>query len=394
LVSITATTRTVNLADPNDPLSLTTQTDTAKVNGRTYTSVYDATSQTFTDTTPAGRQSTATIDTQGRLTRAQRAGLLPMSFGYDTQGRLASATQGSGIDARTTTFSYNNDGYLETLADPLARTMGFTYDAAGRITTQTLPDGRVIGYTYDANGNVASITPPGRPAHIYTYTPVDLNAAYIPPDVGAGANQTLYSYNADRQLELSTRPDGHTIDPGYDSAGRLKTLDFSRGQVVYGYDATTGNLSTITAPDGGILSYSYDGSLLTDTTWAGTVAGAVRRTYDNNLRVTSLIVDGNSITFQYDNDSLFMRVGDLVLTRDPQNGLLTGTTLGGVTDTRVYNGFGELTSYSAAYSGSALFAQQYTRDKLGRITDKIETIGGTTNTFTYGFDDAGRLKEV
>ena len=45
-------------------------------------------------------------------------------------------------------------------------------------------------------------------------------------------------------------------------------------------------------------------------------------------------------------------------------------------------------------SGNALFATKYTRDKLGRITQKTETIGGATNTFSYDYDLAGRLKEV
>jgi RHS repeat-associated protein len=36
----------------------------------------------------------------------------------------------------------------------------------------------------------------------------------------------------------------------------------------------------------------------------------------------------------------------------------------------------------------------YTRDKLGRITQKTETIGGSTNTFVYTYDTAGRLTDV
>src|SRR5207245_4383798 len=37
---------------------------------------------------------------------------------------------------------------------------------------------------------------------------------------------------------------------------------------------------------------------------------------------------------------------------------------------------------------------QYTRDKLGRITQKVETFGGSTDTFVYTYDTAGRLTEV
>ena len=37
---------------------------------------------------------------------------------------------------------------------------------------------------------------------------------------------------------------------------------------------------------------------------------------------------------------------------------------------------------------------QYTRDTLGRITGKTETIGGVTTTYDYSYDLAGRLVEV
>ena len=59
----------------------------------------------------------------------------------------------------------------------------------------------------------------------------------------------------------------------------------------------------------------------------------------------------NSISFGYDNDSLLTQAGALTLTRHPQNGLLTGTTLGNVTDTWTYNNFAEPTSYTASVSG-------------------------------------------
>jgi len=73
--------------------------------------------------------------------------------------------------------------------------------------------------------------------------------------------------------------------------------------------------------------------LLTGTTWAGPVAGNVTRTYDTDFRVTTESVNGgNSVTFQYDPDSLLTTAGALTLTRHAQHGLLTGTSLGSVTN--------------------------------------------------------------
>jgi RHS repeat-associated protein len=254
----------------------------------------------------------------------------------------------------------------------------------------------VIQTTYDANGNVASITPPSRPAHRFGYTPVDLEDTYTPPDLGIGNVATTYSYNADRQLTTITRPDGQSVTMSYEpTSGRLTTLTEPRGQTTFTYTPTTGQVASITVPDGGTLSYTYDGSLLTGSTWAGVVAGSVTRTYDTDFRVsTESINGGNPITFQYDPDSLLTGAGTLTLSRSPQHGLLTGTTLGQMTDSYTYSPFGELETYQASYSGSPLLNVQYTRDALGRITQKTETVGGVTTTTVYDYDQAGRLANV
>jgi RHS repeat-associated protein len=100
------------------------------------------------------------------------------------------------------------------------------------------------------------------------------------------------------------------------------------------------------------------------------------------------------VAFTYDADSLLTQAGALSLTRDPQHGLLTGSTLGSVSDTRSYSSFAELSSYAATLSGTPVFQVAYTRDALGRITQKTETIGGVSTTFAYAYDPAGRLTGV
>jgi len=395
--------RTATLSQASNPFSLTALKETFTLNGRVYTSSYIAAGRIFTDTSPAGRQQTTVIDSQGRLTFAQIAGLEALTYAYDGQGRLVAVTQGSGPTARTATFAYNNDGYLASVADPLGRTVSFVYDLAGRVTAQTLPDGRVVGYAYDANGNLAALTPPGRSAHTFTYTPVDLQASYTPPDVGIGNTATNHTYNLDRQLTRVARPDGKSVDIGYDFAGRAQSLTFSRGVVAYAYHPTTGNLAGILAPGdalsqskGGVsLTLDYDGSLLTRQNWTGPVAGNIGYTYDNNFRRTAVSVNGtNAIAYSYDSDSLLTGAGALSLSRSAQNGLLTGGALGGVTDGFGYNGFGEPISYTAAFGGGLLLGFHYEYDKVGRIVTRTETISGATDVYVYGYDLAGRLTTV
>jgi RHS repeat-associated protein len=396
LTSALAMQRTVNLADKNNLLSVVKLTDTITLNGRTSTQVYDAVTQTFTSTSAMGRQSTARIDAQGRVLQAQTPGLVPVSFHYDSHGRPDQVTQDDGTQTRVLGFGYGNDGYLASVTDPLDRTEGYAYDAAGRLTIQTLADGRQIRYAYDANGNLTSIKPPGRTAHEFRYTPVDQMEQYIPPDVSAGTNKTVYSFNKDRQLTTVQRPDGQQLQFNYDpTKGRLNTLTTPDGDTAYGYDAATGKLSSIMVPGGEKLAYAYNGALLAETAWTGDIAGNVGYGYDNDFRVTTVSLNGaNSIAYQYDNDGLLTQAGGLTLNRNAQNGLLTGSTLGSVSDSLSYDGFGEVRDYTAKYSGNALFSTQYTYDPLGRITRKVETVQGETDTYDYSYDLAGRLERV
>ncbi|MDM8562715.1 polymorphic toxin-type HINT domain-containing protein [Candidatus Marithioploca araucensis] len=78
-------------------------------------------------------------------------------------------------------------------------------------------------------------------------------------------------------------------------------------------------------------------------------------------------------------------------TRAPNNGQLKGTTLGQVRTDLTYNPFGELQSETASYEGNSLYHVEYTRDKLGRITDKTEIIKGTTTPYHYEYDLTSRL---
>jgi RHS repeat-associated protein len=391
LTSIIQEARTATLASPLDLLKLSRSTNTLTINGRPYTRTFDAASMTITDRTPMGRQMASLLDGRGRVMEQRVAGLEPLRFTYNPTGELVAVAQAS----RSTLFGYDTQGRLATITDPLGHTIGFEYDAVGRVTRQVLPDGREVLSSYDANGNINSLTPPGRPSHAFTYTAIDLEESYIPPAVGVEPNSTRAAYNLDHQLIEMSRPDGTVIALGYDGAGRLSKVRFPHGDLVFGYHPTTGNLSTITDPDGGMLSYDHDGSLLTRETWSGIIAGNIQYTYDNNFRLTFQSINGDlSLPFYYDADSLLTRVGALDIHRDAQNGHIAGSTLDNVADVRTYNNFGELSSYRATFSGHDVFAVQYTRDQLGRITQKTEMVEGQSNAYSYTYDIGGRLTEV
>jgi len=394
LVASASEQRVANVAG-GDPLALQALTDTLTINGRTFTTLYNAATSTLTDTTPLGRTTTTLLDAHGKPTFQQTLGLAPETYSYDSRGRFVGGRYGTGGSARSDAISYNLQGYLDTYTDTLGSTVTLGYDAAGRILTQTLPMGRVVSLTYDHNGNTTAIAPPGRPAHTFNYTSANLESDYTPPSAGPGTGPTHYTYNPDEQPVQAAQPGNVNVNIGYDSAHRPGSLAHPQGAEGFLYDLVTGNLSAVTSTDGVTLTYGYDGALLTDTAWSGAISGMVHDTYDSNLLLSAESVNGGApVSFTYDQDGLLSQAGALVLSRSPQNGLLLGTTLGRVTDTFGYNSFGEVLTYSAAYSGSNLMLVQSSRDAGGRVDHKSETISGTTHAYTYTYDLAGRLTDV
>ncbi len=208
---------------------------------------------------------------------------------------------------------------------------------------------------------------------------------------GTTNTNTTYAYNLDKQLTTVTRPDGQAINLSYDAGGRLSSIVLPTGNIGYSYDLAKGQLTSVTA-SGGSIAYTYDGSLITGKTWTGTINGSVGYTYNADFKVVSETVNGaNPVSFGYDNDGLLASAGAMTSSRDVQNGLLTGTTLGSITTANTYSNLGELATFGANNGSTALFNTQYTRDNLGRITQIAETVNGTSNTYAYSYDTAGRL---
>jgi RHS repeat-associated protein len=385
--------------------SLLTLTDTVILNNRVFNSTFDLASRTAASTSAEGRVSSSTLNAQGKPDSVSVPNIAPATFAYDSRGRLSSVTQGS----RVLSYAHNTLNELVSVTDPLQRTVSFAHDAAGRITSQTLPDGRVLAFGYDADGNLTSITPPGRPTHNFEISPVDLTTKYLPPVV-SGAGATQYAYNRDKQLTSVIRPDGSTIALGYDTAGRPASMTIGQGTYTYAYaDAGGGGkLKSVTTPGGVETMYAFDGPMMTSAQMTGTdVAATIQWTYDNDFRLTSEKVSCQTgttvacapVQYTYDRDSLLTMAatpaGQLILSRDAQNGLLTGSSVQAISDQWTYNAFGEPASYAANLNGDTpFFTEQMTRDDAGRITEKVETIAGVSTTFDYGYDSAGRLSVV
>jgi len=348
-------------------------------------------------------------------------GLQPVHLTYDSglsdpkhKGLLKTVSQGTGSKLRKYEFSYDTKGNLQSVQGPLAKSVSFTTDDAGRTTSKTFPDGEKVRVAYDANGHLATLAQPGT-APVYSGAEVhnfssesrDLLQSYTAPFIGLPSDTTSYGYSLDKELELVTRPDALTVDPSYDAAGKLDQLLVPTDTISFTYkskdDAVSpGKLSSIlrqpAAPQSVVATgFTYAGRLLTSTSWSGAVSGSLSLSYDDDLRVVSETVAGSgAVNYSYgDADGLLTQAGLLSISLDPATAMLTGTSIGSLSDTVSYNAFAEPTSYVLTETAAPIYKIELSYDTLGRIVTKTETIGaGDVTGYEYQYDNAGRLYKV
>lgn len=318
-------------------------------------------------------------------------------FGYDARGRLRTVSQGSDASARTMTYHYDEDGFVDQVTDPVGQTHQFDYDDAGHPTTVTLPGGQIIGLGYDDDGNLSGVTPPGQPPHTLEHNGVDDLERYTPPDVLPGEDATQYIYDDDHALRDIVRPDARTLSFGYgDDTGRLDSVLTDSSNIAFEYWPETGQFGhlgqfrSFTEANGGTTEHRWDGPLLRGVRRTGAFAGEVTWSYGADFRLESETVVGAS-TASYDYDDLLRGAGAETISRHPVSGAISGTVLNEVSSTITYSDFGEPASLTYSHGSTPLYAAIYQRrDGLGRIERKLETTGGVSVQEEYIYDTAGR----
>jgi RHS repeat-associated protein len=393
-----ASTKSIELADPSDPLSLVQVSDSVTLGSAVTGTVYDAATRTRVVTSPQGRSTSYTLDALGRLASYGLGTYEPVVFGYDTRGRLAGITRGSGAAARSYELAYNPSGWLKSLTDPAGRVTALEYDAFARIVLEQEPGGRNTAYAYDATGNLVSVTPPGRPAHTLNYSDRDELTSIAPPAL-TGTGPTTFAYNSDRQLVAVERPDGSSIQLEYDGGGRFSERRLLTGATVNTTDSMTydaaGRLQGFASSGGIAVELGHAGGVIVSESVTGPFSGSIAREFDARLRPLSLTVNNAvPVGFGYDTDDHLVNAGDLSISRDPASGLVSTSTLGQVTTTQSRNAFADLTGMAARAGGTDLYSYDLSYDVLGRVTQKVETVAGVTDTYQYSYDSAGRLAGV
>ena len=409
------------LSDPSNIFSINNLTKTVAEGPSVVSSSYDGLTRTHTVVTSEGRQLATQVDSLERPILSQVGSTLPTKYNYQNE-LLTTISQGD----RKTEFFYNpNNKLLMSVKNAEGQKVNFLYDDAQRLKAKQLPDGRVIQYHYDSNNNLVSITPPSRPAHLMNFGANELLSSYNPPALLGVANvNTQYSYNKDKDLVKITRPDGEVINYNRNqTTGLLDSITGSFGTISRQYQNE--QLTKITDQNGQVANFSYTGNVVTglsildsnqrevysfgrssSSQFPGLVGSESIRVGNNN----------QSVDYEYDNDKVLKRAGDLHLEYNTPNGQLVKTTLDNVKEYFTYNKVGEIKSYTAKIlknnKEETIYAYRLERDKLGRIIKKIERYSDEKDkkhhhherhehehekdsiVTEYSYDKAGRLVHV
>ncbi|MBB5077068.1 RHS repeat domain-containing protein [Nonomuraea endophytica] len=440
------------------PAGLTkTKTD---ARGNSWTYRYTKAGDLAEQTDPEGLVMKLEYDTVGRLASSTQVssaypGGVKTTFTYDALGRLETQTD-PGVKnevsdvthSRKTTLAYDPDGnkLSETFADltggDAARSTVYTYDGQGRMETSTGPEGGVVRQMWNTLGQLARVTdargtviengysPRGelitRTVKGWTGSPVNPQPArdvvlesfaYDPAGraatrTDAMGRKTSFTYFGDNLLSQKISDDAKLNgsatprdvvleDHTYDAAGNRVKLVTGGGTVTTEvvYDAA-GRITSQTFDPGTLkrkTAFTYDANgnvLKAMSTGAGTTRTEIKEFAYNkaNQPTRETVENGDAdlvASLAYDDRGLVTAMTD-------PRGNVSGASAADFTTTMRYDAMGRLVEavgpqVAVDKAGSSAGAKPTARigyDTFGGTTHKTDPEG---RTITSVFDKAGRL---
>ncbi|MER7366332.1 polymorphic toxin-type HINT domain-containing protein [Nonomuraea wenchangensis] len=391
------------------------------------------------DADPNGVATTLTYDAYGRLATVTTPGVkneitnvvhtARTTYTYDADSNILTqtVTDLTGGDAeRTTSYTYDAYGHLETSTDPEGSVIRATWDKRGLQATATDPMGTQFGYTYTKRGELAATTLTnwtGSPVNPQPATTITLESFSYDPggrlaaQVDAMNRKTSYTYYGDNLLAQVIADDVRLNDPAadprdvvlgsytYDEAGNLTELRApgpTVGSTVtsgYVYDAA-GRLTSETFDTAALkrkTGYSYDANGNITATTASATGSTVTETTEygynaeNVLTRTTVKNDGQDLTRTWKIDDR----GLVESFTDPR-GNISGADPAAYTTSYRYDAAGRLVETKAPNvriekNGTAQTGRPTTRYGYDTVGNTTQVIDGEGRLTTSGYDRTGRL---
>jgi RHS repeat-associated protein len=277
------------------------------------------------------------------------------AYTWSAKGQLLTVDGPLSGTGDTTTYTYNTDGYLATVTNQVSQTTTVSaWNGRGQPLTLVDANGVTTTMTYDIRGRLLTAT--------------------INP--GSSQSQYLFEYDAIGNLSKITLPEGGFLSYTYDDGGRLTLITNDRGQTQTFVNNALGDPTAVTVKTSGASisaqqSYAYDelGRLIQSIGAGSQTTGF---TYDKV---------GNQTQKSDARSKVFQRA------YDPLNRVITQTNPQSQTVQYAYNPADKLTSHK---DGRALETTRIV-DGFGQV---IRETSPDRGTLTYWYDAAGNLTKV
>ncbi|WP_207769793.1 hypothetical protein [Solimicrobium silvestre] len=312
--------------------------------------------------------------------------------GTPTLASLQSQYGAAGVNDRSSTAVYDNDGNVLYSIDSLGEVTGYRYNALGEVVVSTayanaisLPTGAVMSAT---PATIAALLQPSITADQTTHYFYDADGNRVQTTEALTVNKEYANYNAEGQVTSTTDTDGNVMTKQYNAAGQLIAVTDGADTAHITYNAL-GLKSSTTDADGNTTTYGYDGAgELTSVTDA--LGYTTTYTYDGNGNKTAetsgqyLVAPGSA------NYHAALAASAVPITTkwtyDLDGRLLTTTDAAGDTQTTTYDAFGDVTNIASGTSAVSTPLVTNFYDSDGRKTMSIDGTGAITG---YQYDAFG-----
>ena len=259
------------------------------------TNAYDTAHRLISVTDLFNQQTAYTLDALGSPTQtalADPTGVtqLSRSSSLDALGRVLKDTGGAG---QVTTYTYDSNGNLLTIADPLNHVTRQAFDSLNHLMRVTDAAGGVSSATFDPHDRPLAVTAPNGAVTSYIYDGFGDVIQITSPDAG----KTVFHYDLAGNMTQKVDATGATVNYTYDAVERVLTATYPAAaaeNVTYRYDEAghgfgVGRLTSITDA-AGTLTRTYDerGNVLKETRASSAATLATTYTYDAASRVASI----------------------------------------------------------------------------------------------------------
>ncbi|MEI2755397.1 MAG: RHS repeat-associated core domain-containing protein [Chitinophagaceae bacterium] len=298
-----------------------------------------------------------------------------IALAYNAGGKLQTVTDAVASPTRIIQYTYNNNGDLTQVTDPLGGKSKYDYLVNGPMKSMTDKNKNVVDIVYFENITCSEVIGCNKRISFSYDTSVlkTICTDYMPD----GNNQvTTYGYqksgNAVWLSQLTSNCCGYNMSFTYDQQGNKTSETDANGNLTqYTYDAK-GNVLTITDALGNTKTYTYAPDFNNMNSFRDEKGNTTTMTYDVKGNLIELTEPGN---LKY--NATYAANGDILTSTDPKGNIYS----------YIYDAYGNPSSIVAPHGAIATLG--YTaRGDLVSFTD------AANNTNTIEYDILGRLKKI